>query len=862
MRYLIVLFVLLSQVVLAYTAEEQKLQKVSIQLHWKYEFEFAGFIAAKEKGFYKDAGLDVELREYEYGLDIEDEVLSGRANYGVYNSYTLIDFLNEKPLRLIASFFKRAALVLVTKPDIEEPRDLIGKKIMAGTKEDFRLNFQILFDKYNIDIDKLSLVAHTYNIDDFVSGKVDAMTAFVSDQPIKLDQAGVKYNIINPSDYGIYVLQEEMFTSQNEIDTHPKRVEAFKEATIKGWEYAFEHKAEIIDIIYKKYSKNMSKSFLEQEAVEIEKLILPYTYNIGSIDKNFLNRQLELFNEYYTFKNIKKIEDYIYEDTLKSETIKFSTKEEKYLDEHRIISVCTGHDLMPFDGYYDGVQIGVMSDIYKILSEKTGLNFKFIPSQTHQEYMEHIANKDCQVVSVTTVKKSKLNQNLLLSEPFIETNFTLISTLDKSFIQGVEQLKGKKLITQFQVFKEAVLEFYPYLDIEVEENKYVIIDKLMKEKVYAVVTLDEQADYFIDKYGYGNLKINGFLSKNYFIKGSIAVQEDEAILLSILQKGLNQISFFKIDKIMDSWRLTRYKKVIDYAIAWKVSAVVMIILLVMFYYQRKIRNFSRQLAKKVDEKTKELRELNESLEETVKNKMEELIKKDKLLTIQSKQAVMGEMISMIAHQWRQPLSTITLQISTLQIPKLKGEKIDEDYLYHSLDNISDKIIYLSNTIDDFQTYFRPDREANEITTYEIFEKIVTLVAARIQASDIVINIIKNDNLILKIYVNELVQVLLNLVNNAIDSFEGIDKEQKNVYLYAKQENERVQLFVQDNGCGIIEENVEHLFEPYFSTKGKNGTGLGLYMSQMIVQKQFNGDVKVRTSPNGTTFIIDIPQSLE
>jgi C4-dicarboxylate-specific signal transduction histidine kinase len=179
----------------------------------------------------------------------------------------------------------------------------------------------------------------------------------------------------------------------------------------------------------------------------------------------------------------------------------------------------------------------------------------------------------------------------------------------------------------------------------------------------------------------------------------------------------------------------------------------------------------------------------------------------------------------------------------------------------SLDDISDKIIYLSDTIDDFQTYFRPDREVTTITLYELFDKVNTLVAARLEASDVSIHMIRNEDIELKVYINELIQVLLNLVNNSIDALESVDRLQKNVYLYAKLENDRVNIYVQDNGCGIIEKNIQHLFEPYFSTKGKNGTGLGLYMSQMIVQKQFGGDIAVKSSENGTTFIVNIPQYL-
>ena len=122
-------------------AQEKKPSKVSLQLHWKYQFEFAGFIAAREKGFYKDAGLDVELKEYEFGQNIIKDVSLGKSNYGIYNSNILVEYIKKEPIQLISSYFKRSALVLITKPDIKYPKDLIGKKIMAAGKNDFDLNF-------------------------------------------------------------------------------------------------------------------------------------------------------------------------------------------------------------------------------------------------------------------------------------------------------------------------------------------------------------------------------------------------------------------------------------------------------------------------------------------------------------------------------------------------------------------------------------------------------------------------------------------------------------------------------------------------------------------------------------------------
>ena len=842
-------------------AQEKELEKVTLQLHWKYQFEFAGFIAAKEKGFYRDVGLDVELKEYEFGMNVEQDVLDGTVEYGIYNSLSLLEYLRGKPIRLVASFFKRAALVLVTQPDIKSPLDLVGKKIMASTKEDFILNYQPYFDGYGIKVDDVELVPHSYGIEEFARGEVDDMTAFVSNELCKLDDKGIKYNVLDPSDENLYVLQLELITSEDEIKNHTKRVAAFKAASIKGWQYALQHKDELINIIYDKYTNKIPKSAILKEAIGVEKLILPYTYDIGSIDKNFLNKQIKLFKEYYNVGFDKNIENFLFKNTYEIKKIHFTPEEQKYIKDHPTIELCLQYDQFPVDGYVDGKFVGIMSDIYKIISGSTSLHFNPVVSNSSQELKENLDSKKCQLLSVYA-NKNRTYETILPTKTFATTHFTFISKLDKSFVNNPKALKGKILLTELEAFRDYLKYLYPYLTIEVENDKNKMIKTLFADKAYAIITLDEQADYVIDKYGYGKLKINGFLGKDHLLEASIGVQKDEPVLRSIIQKALDEISPQRVKSITNSWRINRYKESFDYALFWKLLILAVAIFLVMAYYQRKLRHFNATLEEQVNLKTSELKKLNESLEITVQDKIKELINKDKILTTQSKQAVMGEMISMIAHQWRQPLSTITLQISNLQLKRMMGEKISEESIDEIMDNVSDRIIYLSNTIDDFQTYFRPDRVPVEISVREFIDKVITLGAARIDTSSAHVNILCYESQMVKIYVNELIQVVLNILNNAIDALEQSKKEMQVVNISCRFDKEFIYIDIEDNANGISEENLKNIFDPYFSTKGRNGTGLGLYMSQMIIEKQFKGAIDVETSEEGTTFTVKISKDLE
>ena len=221
---------------------------------------------------------------------------------------------------------------------------------------------------------------------------------------------------------------------------------------------------------------------------------------------------------------------------------------------------------------------------------------------------------------------------------------------------------------------------------------------------------------------------------------------------------------------------------------------------------------------------------------------------------------MGEMISMIAHQWRQPLSSVTLTISDIQLKKMLGKVVDEKVMEEALQGISDTVVYLSETIDDFQTYFKPNKELSHIKIDDVVQKALNFVKPRLKGTTINVRVNSIDAEI-ETYINELIQVILNITNNAIDELLKLDKKNPILEIRLEALQERIKLSIIDNANGIKSDTLEKIFEPYYSTKGKNGTGLGLYMSQMIMQKQFNSGIEVQSSKEGSIFTLEIPKKL-
>ncbi|NPA60217.1 MAG: GHKL domain-containing protein [Epsilonproteobacteria bacterium] len=258
----------------------------------------------------------------------------------------------------------------------------------------------------------------------------------------------------------------------------------------------------------------------------------------------------------------------------------------------------------------------------------------------------------------------------------------------------------------------------------------------------------------------------------------------------------------------------------------------------------------------------ELSELNKNLEKKVKIEVDKNILKDKQLIYQSRLAQMGEMISMIAHQWRQPLAAISSAAIGLKL-KTTLKKVDEKLILE----ICEKIIYssshLSKTIDDFRDFYKSNKEKKDVTFSEIVKGVLNIVQASMKNKNIEIEVDLNFNDTLRTYPNELKQVLMNLIKNAEDALLESRVENPKIMIKTYKENQKCVLEVSDNAGGIDEKIISKIFDPYFSTKkAKDGTGLGLYMSKTIIQEHCNGKIYGYNNEVGAVFKIELENTLD
>ncbi len=259
----------------------QPLEKVRLQLKWMHQFQFAGYYAAVEKGYFREAGLAVELLPAEPDLRPSERLLAGQVNYAVMSPVVLIERQHGKPFVVLASIFQHSATAFMALKGsgIRTPQDLRGRKVMLSADTDAENQAMLITN--GVALESLELVKDSWNLDDLINGKVAAQSVYLTNEPYLLKKRGGEPELLKPVDYGIDFYGDCLVTTEGEIRDHPERTEAFVQAVRKGWRYALAHPEEVARLIYKKYSQAKPLEHLLYEARTMRELIQPNLVEIG-----------------------------------------------------------------------------------------------------------------------------------------------------------------------------------------------------------------------------------------------------------------------------------------------------------------------------------------------------------------------------------------------------------------------------------------------------------------------------------------------------------------------------------------------------------------------------------------------------
>lgn len=427
-------------------------------------------------------------------------------------------------------------------------------------------------------------------------------------------------------------------------------------------------------------------------------------------------------------------------------------------------------------------------------------------------------------------------------------NLKLIEVKSNDEIGAISKMINEKILISKKIIDEDIIERAKNLEIEVKKKtkdlelkniEYkILLDRFNTHTIATRTDVEGIITFATDKF----CSLSGYTQKELIGQNHNIVRHPDITnniyqeLWKTIQSGTNYIGELKNKKKDGS----------EY---W-----IKLIIVPEFDSQKNIIGYF-SVKENIDDKIK-IREFNTQLEEKIKKAIEESRKKDQLLSHQSKLATMGEMIGIIAHQWKQPLSSLSMRIQAIKYKKFLNEtSIDKEYIEEFVSDNMHLIQFMTNTIDDFRDFFRQDKKKENFHMHKCIEKTLSILKPQLLESKIKM-IIEGDDFITNGLQSEFQQVIVNLISNAKDELIEKKIQNKKIKIYTQVKNQEGILCIEDNAGGIPENILNKIFEPYFTTKeiGK-GTGIGLYISKTIIEDTMNGKLLVSNTNTGACFKI-------
>lgn len=589
-------------------------EKITLQLKWLHQFQFAGYYAAKEKGFYSEVGLDVEIKERNLDNDNILQVAKGEAEYGVADSILFLYRAKKEPVVIVSPIFQHSSSVLVSLKDskINSPFDLEDKDILF----------------YKKDVDGLSILAMLKNLgikpnfirkrelndyEKLINKEVDAIPLYLSNEIYYLKERGIDLNIINPMHFGIDLYGDMLFTSKDEATNHPLRVEKFKKASMKGWEYALNNKEELIEIISKKYNSKKSIEHLRYEADIIEEMISRKKIPLGTLDKGRVEYITKLHKKFGILDSNININEFIFQEY--KNNLNLTEEEIEYLKNKKQLNYCIDPDWMPYEKNFNSKHIGASADFLKEIERKIGIDFNFVPTLSWQETMNHVKKRECDLISLAMETK-KRKEILNFTKSYIKSPLVVISKNKELYVLDISDILEKKLgIVKDYAFVNILKENYPQINLHEVKSIKEGLEKVKNGELYGFIGSLATTAFEIQNKYLGELIVSSKLDESWSL--GVASRNDEPLLNNILNKAIDSISPEHKKQILNKWTSLNYEERIDYYLIFKWVLLTIVIFAIILFI---IINSNIKLNKEIKERKKiekRLKSFNTLIDESI-----------------------------------------------------------------------------------------------------------------------------------------------------------------------------------------------------------------------------------------------------
>ena len=535
-------------------------EKVSLQLKWFHQFQFAGYYAAKAQGYYAEEGLEVEIRPLNRMRSVVEQVGSGEADYGVGDSAIVADYARGAPIVSLAAIFQHSPLVLISRKDsgIVSPSDLAGKRLMFDSKGSDDGPIRAMLAEAGISSERFEHVSHSYNNEDLSSGRVDAMSAYLTNQSFYFRERGVAVNIINPQSYGLDFYGDLLFTSEQELNTHPGRAERFLRASLKGWQYALDHPEEMIQLIKRQYQSESSLELLRFEATQTHRMIAPEAVPLGLMDVGRLRRLTAIYAEHKLAPALsdKQLKRFVYASR---PDLRLTDDETAWLKAHPVIRVGIDREFAPYEWFDEkGQFVGINAEILRLLEGKLGVRFEVAKGKSWQETLDMAKAGQLDMLS-DAVSTPERRAYLNFTSDFIKSPIVILNDQRKGYIANLDQLHGKRVaIKQGYFMQELLARDHPQITLLATPNELAAFALIKEGKADAYVGDAPSLNFLLQQAGEMDLRLAG--TTEYASEHSMAVIHGHPELLSILEKTLAAIPQVELDGVLNRWMSLRIEQ--------------------------------------------------------------------------------------------------------------------------------------------------------------------------------------------------------------------------------------------------------------------------------------------------------------
>ena len=537
------------------------LKKVTLQLSWFDQFQFAGYYIAKEKGFYKELGLDVEIKPFQFGINIPQEVDNGTIDFAIGRETLILERASNKNIVALYALFQTSPLILLSTKEskINAISDFRNKKVMITIDDASEVSLKSMLTSQKIELNDLNFLQHTHNINDLITNKTDVISAYISKAPFILQEKGIGYNVFEPKEYGFDMYSDLLYTNKQLISNEPDLVKAFKQASLKGWEYAYSNIEESAQLIYDKYNtQDLSKDELIFEGKELKKLSFYNTHTLGNIDKSKIKRISDLYNIIGLLHNRINLTEFVYDDYLNE--IMFTEEEKRYLKNKKSLTIANLTTFPPFNFYENGQPKGYTVDYLRLVGKYTGMDIEFISNKSWNEYLNMLKNKEIDLIPHVAVTKAR--KEYLDFTSFNHIEYITGIAIDKdSSIKSIRDLKDKVTAVTKNSFLHSYLKNkLPSYSLFVVDSTYDGVEAVSSGNADAVIGSLPSLDHYIQKNWLTNIQtiiVNDLEQSSIVLP--MAVSKGNGVLKSILEKVDYAISYSEIVTLKEKWMTSSSK---------------------------------------------------------------------------------------------------------------------------------------------------------------------------------------------------------------------------------------------------------------------------------------------------------------